>query len=164
MAQYRGLAITAVLSTAFLALVASLMLAENKSSNPTLYCLSNPTLSSITTLNASLPQAQCFRVQDGLFTEVLAEVPAVNEEEIVFLDGYVLPGIIESHGHILQYGEMVESVSLYGADSMQEVRKRIKSFLETHKGEKYGSREKWLRGIGWDQAFFGGIMPTAVSL
>lgn len=82
----------------------------------------------------------------------------------MFLDGYVLPGIIESHGHILQYGEMLESVSLYGADSMQEVRKRIKSFLETHKGENYGSREKWLRGIGWDQAFFGGVMPTAVSL
>lgn len=152
-----------VLSAASLALVASLMLAENKSSNPTLYCLSNPTSSTITTLNPSLPQAQCFRVVDGLFTEALSEVPSGKDEEITFLDGYVLPGIIESHGHILQYGEMLESVSLYGADSMEEVRKRIRAFLEIHKGEGYGSREKWIRGIGWDQAFFGGVMPTAVS-
>ncbi|KAH7317692.1 amidohydrolase family-domain-containing protein [Rhexocercosporidium sp. MPI-PUGE-AT-0058] len=164
MAQYRGLAILGVISTAFLALVASLMLAESKSSNPALYCLSNPASSSITTLNTSLPHAQCFRVQDGLFAEVLAEVPTGRDEEIAFLDGYVLPGIIESHGHILQYGEMLESVSLYGADSMEEVRNRIKTFLETHKGQEYGSREKWIRGIGWDQAFFGGVMPTAKEL
>ncbi|KAK0112082.1 hypothetical protein ONS96_001341 [Cadophora gregata f. sp. sojae] len=164
MAQYRGVAIMGVLSTAFLALVASLMLVESKTSNPVLYCLSNPASSSITTLNASLPQAQCFRVQNGLFTEVLTETPTGIEEEIVYLNGYVLPGIIESHGHILAYGEMLESVSLYGADSMEEVRKRIKSFLKTHKGGKYGSREKWIRGIGWDQAFFGGVMPTASEL
>src|SRR4051812_41403256 len=107
------------------------MLAESKSSNPALYCLSNPASSSITTLNTSLPHAQCFRVQDGLFAEVLAEAPTGRDEEIAFLDGYVLPGIIESHGHILQYGEMLESVSLYGADSMEEVRNRIKTFLET---------------------------------
>ncbi|KAG4443264.1 hypothetical protein IFR05_001208 [Cadophora sp. M221] len=164
MAQYRGLAILGVLSTAFLALVASLMLAESKSSSPTLYCLSNPSSSSITTLNSSLPHAQCFRVQDGLFTEVLAEIPGGKDEHVIFLDGYVLPGIIESHGHILQYGEMLESVSLYGANSMEEVRRRIRAFLETHKGEGYGSREKWIRGIGWDQAFFGGVMPTAKEL
>ncbi|KAH9206251.1 amidohydrolase family-domain-containing protein [Leptodontidium sp. 2 PMI_412] len=164
MAQYRGLAILGVLSTAFLALVASLMLAESKFSNPTLYCLSNPASSSITTLNSSVPHAQCFRVQDGLFTEVLAENPGGKDEEVLFLDGYVLPGIIESHGHILQYGEMLESVLLYGADSMEEVRRRIRAFLETHKGEGYGSREKWIRGIGWDQAFFGGVMPTAKEL
>lgn len=153
-----------VLSTAFLALVASLMLTESKSSNPTFYCLSDPASSSITTLNSSLPQAQCFRVQDGLFTEVLTELPTGKKEEVTFLDGYVLPGIIESHGHILQYGEMLESVSLYGADSMEELRRRILLFLEAHKGEGYGSREKWIRGIGWDQAFFGGVMPTAKEL
>ncbi|CZT51073.1 related to amidohydrolase family protein [Rhynchosporium secalis] len=164
MAQFRGLAIAGALSTAFIAVVASLLLTESQSSNPTLYCLSNPTSSSITTLNPSLPRAQCFRVEDGLFTEVFAEVPAGHGEQITFLDGYVLPGIIESHGHILQYGEMLESVSLYGAGSMEEVRKRIIAFLEAHKQDGYGTREKWIRGIGWDQAFFGGVMPTAKEL
>lgn len=89
--------------------------------------------------------------------------PETNGEKVVDLDGWVIPGIIESHGHILQYGEMLESVSLYGAESMEEVRRRIVAFLEVHRGEGYGTRGKWIRGIGWDQAFFGGVMPTAVS-
>ncbi|KAE8442158.1 hypothetical protein EG329_003809 [Mollisiaceae sp. DMI_Dod_QoI] len=135
-----------------------------QSSHPTLYCVSDPSISFVTTLNASLPQAQCFRVQNGIFTEVLTKLPDSNQEGITFLDGYVLPGIIESHGHILQYGEMLESVSLYDSKSMDEVRTRIKQFLEKHRGEGYGARDKWIRGIGWDQKYFEGVMPTAKEL
>lgn len=87
-----------------------------------------------------------------------------NDEEVKYLDGYVYPGLIDSHGHILPYGEMLESVLLYGAESVAEVRIRIKEFLKKHQGEGYGSREKWIRGIGWDQAYFGGVMPTAKEL
>jgi hypothetical protein len=57
---------------------------------------------------------------------------------------------------------MLESVSLYGAQSVPEIRERVKDFLIVHAGEGYGTREKWIRGVGWDQAFFGGVMPTAV--
>jgi predicted amidohydrolase YtcJ len=102
-------------------------------------------------------------VQNGIFMEVLVGMPEIDVTQITFLEGYVLPGIIESHGHILQYGEMLESVSLYGAQSMEEVRARVKEFLKKHGGEGYGSRVKWVRGIGWDQKYFGGVMPTAVS-
>jgi len=132
------------------------------SSKSVLYCVSPSHV--ITTLDPTLPHAKCFRVLDGVFTEVLTEVPVVKDEgnDIVTLDGYVVPGIIESHGHILQYGEMLESVLLYDSKSVEEVIARIKSFLQEHAGEGYGSREKWIRGIGWDQAFFGGVMPTAV--
>ena len=144
-----------------LALVAGFMF-SNKAGQSTLHCVSNPTSSFITTLNASAPQAQCFRVQDGIFTEVLAEKPKSGPGKITYLDGFVLPGIIESHGHILPYGEMLESVSLYGAESVGEIRTRIKDFLKKHQGEGYGARDKWIRGIGWDQKYFDGIMPTAV--
>ncbi|RDW82363.1 hypothetical protein BP6252_03475 [Coleophoma cylindrospora] len=131
----------------------------------TLYCLSDQGSLSITTLNSSAPRARCFRVQDGIFTEVLETKPEYSLlEKVVTIDGYVLPGIVESHGHILQYGEMLESVLLYGAESIEEVRQRIRQFLAEHEGEGYGSKEKWLRGIGWDQAYFGGVMPTAEQL
>ncbi|KAF8857701.1 hypothetical protein BDZ45DRAFT_803180 [Acephala macrosclerotiorum] len=130
-----------------------------------LYCVSDPSTTFITTLNASLPQAQCFRVRNGAFTEVLAKIPESEKNDITYLDGYVLPGIIESHGHILQYGEMLESVSLYDAKSMEEVRTRIQEFLKKHEGEGYGTRNKWVRGMGWDQRHFdGGVMPTAEEL
>lgn len=164
MAQLKGIILFAILSTALLALVASVLLSDAKSSTSTLYCVSDTASYHITTLNSTFPRAKCFRVQNGIYTEVLEDIQTANGEEINYLDGWVLPGIIESHGHILQFGEMLESVSLYEADSMQEVRKRIARFLEEHKGEGYGTREKWIRGIGWDQKNFGGVMPTAVSL
>jgi len=155
----RGIAFLSVLTTALLGISSSQALAYNV--RPSLYCVAQSSPYHISTLDASLPQAKCFRVQNGLITEVL-EKPLGDEDTAVVLDGYVIPGIIESHGHILQYGEMLESVLLYGAESIEEVRTRIKSFLEAHPGEGYGSRKKWIRGIGWDQAYFGGVMPTAV--
>ena len=129
-----------------------------------LFCVSNRESASITTLNASAPHATCFRVHDGLFSEILPETAQPSPgEEVTYLDGWVLPGIIESHGHLLQYGEMLESVSLYGAESIEEIRARTKDFLNAHPEEGYGARDKWIRGVGWDQKYFGGVMPTAVG-
>ncbi len=154
-----------ILSTGILALVISSLLARKHDS--TLYCTSNTSPSSIVTFHVPSNRAEevvkCFRVQEGIFTEVLESEPNVKwGEKITYIDGFVLPGIIESHGHILQYGEMLESVSLYGAESVAEIRFRIKEYLDAHDGEGYGSREKFIRGIGWDQKYFGGVMPTAV--
>lgn len=164
MAWSRSLAIGGVFGAALIALIAGFVLTDIKSSKSTLYCVASATSHSITTLNASYPKAKCFRVENGLFTEVLADFPASSADETTYLDGHVLPGIIESHGHILQYGEMLESVSLYEAASVEEVRERIKEFLRKHAGEGYGTRDKWVRGIGWDQKYFGGVMPTAVRM
>jgi predicted amidohydrolase YtcJ len=153
--------VLALLSAVFLALVTSFFFRNGSKSS--LFCVSYDSPFFITTLSESLSEAKCFGVKDRLFAEIFESAPP-TEEEITFLDGYVLPGIIESHGHLLQYGEMLESVSLYGAESIDEVIFSIKEFLKAHKGEGYGTREKWVRGIGWDQAYFGGVMPTAVCL
>ncbi|KAF5878885.1 putative amidohydrolase 3 protein [Botrytis fragariae] len=129
----------------------------------TLYCVREPY--TITTLSPNTPNPKCFRVRIDVITEILERVPSAEEgEKVVWLNGYVLPGIIESHGHILQYGEMLESVSLYEAESVDDVKSRIKEWLGRHEGEGYGGREKWIRGVGWDQAHFGGVMPTAKQL
>jgi predicted amidohydrolase YtcJ len=147
--------------TAIIAFILSIALKSDPKT--TLYCVSPNTPFSIFTLNTTASQAQCFRVQKGHFTEIISDAASLSEtDKPVFLDGYVIPGIIESHGHIMQYGEMLESVSLYGAASVEEVRSRIKRYLELHAGEGYGTKEKWVRGIGWNQEQFGGVMPTAV--
>ncbi|KAJ8058606.1 hypothetical protein OCU04_012783 [Sclerotinia nivalis] len=129
----------------------------------TLYCVREPY--TITTLSPSFPNSKCFRTRIDLITQVLENVPkGEHGEKITWLNGFVLPGIIESHGHILQYGEMLESVSLYDAESVEDVKSRIKEWLARHQGEGFGQREKWIRGMGWDQAHFGGVMPTAKQL
>ena len=43
-----------------------------------------------------------------------------------------------------------------------DVRARIKTYLKTHPNA--GSEGSWIKGLGWDQAQFGGIMPTASDL
>ena len=139
--------------SAILALVTSYLLSDSNRTLSRWYCTSESSSAFITTLNPSLPHARCFRVQNGIFMEVLVGMPEIDVTQITFLDGYVLPGIIESHGHILQYGEMLESVSLYGAQSMEEVRARVKVFLKKHDGEGYGSRDKWVR-VSIQGAFF----------
>ncbi|EDN98252.1 hypothetical protein SS1G_13110 [Sclerotinia sclerotiorum 1980 UF-70] len=129
----------------------------------TLYCVREPY--TITTLSSSFPNPKCFRTRIDQITQVLEDVPSGEyAEKITWLNGFVLPGIIESHGHILQYGEMLESVGLYDAVSVEDVRWRIKEWLGRHQGEGYGERDKWIRGVGWDQAHFGGVMPTAKQL
>lgn len=176
------------LATIILVLVALLALvipvlgrlyAESSAPVSTLYCVADPDLS-VTTSPFKIRKANskskalspsCFRVshETGRFTEILRDFPTSQPvvKDVVFLSGHVLPGLIDGHGHLAQYGEMRESVVVYDATSMEEVRSKIKEYLagyamkEGNNG-KIGSRENWIRGIGWDQKFWGGVMPTAV--
>jgi predicted amidohydrolase YtcJ len=75
-------------------------------------------------------------------------------------DGYAIPGLWDGHGHLLQYGEFLHSVDLFGSKSLDDVRDRIKKYLAANPGA--GTKDHWLRGVGWDQSAFG-RMPTAVS-
>lgn len=74
--------------------------------------------------------------------------------------GYVIPGLWDGHGHLLQYGEYLSGVDLFGSKSLADVRERLGEYMKTH--EDAGSAQKWIRGVGWDQAAWGGIMPTVV--
>ncbi|EME39566.1 hypothetical protein DOTSEDRAFT_91871 [Dothistroma septosporum NZE10] len=115
----------------------------------------------IKTLSDDLPKANCFRVSSaGLFKHVYSK-PVTTYTNGTIQDGYVLPGLIDGHGHILQYGELLHSVNLFQSESLDEVNARIKAYLSTTPG--HGTAASWLRGTGWDQAAFG-RMPTAADL
>lgn len=62
----------------------------------------------------------------------------------------VIPGLWDGHGHILALGEMLEGVKLYGLGSIEEVRISLETHLKAN--PTLGTKEKWLRGIGWDQS------------
>ena len=118
----------------------------------------------VRTQDDNLPKASCFSVVDGIFSRVLSEKEAeVLEQEdpssITHHDGYVIPGLWDGHGHLLQYGEFLHSVDLFGAETLVDVRDRIKAYLEANPAA--GSKDNWVRGVGWDQTAFG-RMPTAV--
>lgn len=110
----------------------------------------------ITTLSPSHPSANCFTVsRSGLFKRVYT-----SKRQSGSSTGYVLPGLWDGHGHLLQYGEFLSSVDLFHTDSLGDVRGRLASFAERFPDA--GGRDSWIRGSGWDQAAFGGVMPTSV--
>jgi hypothetical protein len=115
---------------------------------------------SVRTHDDETPAARCFSVVDGHFTDVLTEDDFDADQVVERSDGYVIPGLWDGHGHLLQYGEFLHSVDLFGAQSLDEVRARIRAYLD--KNPDAGTKDQWLRGVGWDQTFFG-RMPTAVS-
>jgi predicted amidohydrolase YtcJ len=99
----------------------------------------------------------CFTVSpSGVFTRVFGDASAAARAD----PGHVIPGLWDGHGHLLSYGEFLNSVDLFGSASLGEVRARVDAYLDTHPGA--GSKDEWVRGVGWDQMALG-RMPTAVS-
>ncbi|KAI1344823.1 amidohydrolase family-domain-containing protein [Xylariaceae sp. FL0016] len=106
-------------------------------------------------------EANCFTVSPtGKFSKVFR---AGSESKLAQnVDaGYAMPGLWDGHGHLLQYGEFLNSVDLFGSESMDTVRSRIRSYIREH--PEAGSESEWVRGIGWDQMALGS-MPTASDL
>ncbi|KAF3921754.1 hypothetical protein AA313_de0200131 [Arthrobotrys entomopaga] len=92
---------------------------------------------------SSVPDtATCFEVlPDGNFGNVWKSRDEIEGRQVVEVEGWVMPGFWDGH-------------------DMPEIINSILSYLETH--PTAGSRDNWIQGTGWDQAYFGGDMPTAV--
>ncbi|GAA5858682.1 hypothetical protein JCM8547_001419 [Rhodosporidiobolus lusitaniae] len=78
----------------------------------------------------------------------------------------MLPGLIDAHAHVLQYGEAKSSADLVGATSVSEIVERIASFIERNPRVK-NDRSAFILGLGWDQTKFSdtnGAFPTAANL
>ena len=67
--------------------------------------------------------------------------------------------MLDQHGHLSLYGEFLHSVDLFGSSSIEEARDRLAAYISKNKG--VGTKDDWIRGVGWDQMALGG-MPTAV--
>lgn len=119
---------------------------------------------SIRTLSSDLAHAECFSISNGRFSRVFnddlikqdASYDGVKDARA----GYVYPGLWDGHGHLVQYGELLNSVNLFGAENMAEVQGRLLQYKAEHPEE--GTSKQWLRGVGWDQAKFNGNWPTTV--
>lgn len=115
---------------------------------------------SVRTHSSSEPYANCFSVSpSGVFTKVYQETHSSRRAKHSH-DGFVIPGLWDGHGHLLQYGEFLNSVDLFGSSSFEDISIRIDNYLDTH--PEAGSKDEWIRGVGWDQTAFG-RMPTAVG-
>jgi predicted amidohydrolase YtcJ len=62
--------------------------------------------------------------------------------------GVAVPGLTDAHGHIAGLGEALESVSLRGAASYEEVIERVREEAQRH------APGTWITGRGWDQSLW----------
>ena len=71
----------------------------------------------------------------------------------------VLPGLMDSHGHVLSYGLSLLRVDLTGSRSQQEAVARVQAFAAAN------PQLAWVQGRGWNQVLWDDdAFPTAAAL
>ncbi|KAF3230857.1 hypothetical protein TWF191_008698 [Orbilia oligospora] len=136
-------------------------------SGPGLYCTGpDMVYTGFERILSKFPEmATCFEVlADGKFGELWKsrdELSWWQKFWIREVDGWVFPGFWDGHAHLVQYGMMEVGVKAYD-QTVPQIITSILNYLE--KDPTYGTRSKWVLGTGWDQAYFGGNMPTAEDL
>ncbi|HKB13420.1 MAG TPA: amidohydrolase [Vicinamibacterales bacterium] len=72
--------------------------------------------------------------------------------------GAVLPGFNDVHAHMLSGGLEMDSAALQGAQTLDELQSRIRSYAGAH------PQAPWIRGRGWGYGPFGDRTPTRQQL
>jgi predicted amidohydrolase YtcJ len=95
--------------------------------------------------------AQAFAVADGKIVQVGTDEEISRlEGEVVDLKGKtVLPGLNDSHMHLLAMGEALSKLKLNGAKSIDEIVARGREFLANQEADI-----TFLHAIGWNQDYF----------
>lgn len=103
-----------------------------------------------------------FVVEDGNFIYCGndEEAKAIADGEIVDLEGKtVLPGLIDTHQHVLAYSRDLHKLNLKDVKSLEELKERIKEKAATLK------KGEWIQGTGFDQERFTvAVLPTKKDL
>jgi len=102
------------------------------------------------------PWAQALAVRDGkiicvgAISHVLTECADgdAHPQTVNLREKFVMPGFNDAHVHLGWAGEGMLSVRLYGAASIEELKKRLAAGVASHKpGE-------WITGAGWDHTLW----------
>jgi predicted amidohydrolase YtcJ len=72
--------------------------------------------------------------------------------------GTVVPGFNDSHVHFLSGSQSLQELDLGGAQTLDEVQRRIRAFAAAH------PEARWIRGRGWNYGAFPGGLPTRAQL
>lgn len=120
----------------------------------------------ILTIDDKQPQVESVLVQDGRISKVgsFKEIESLKDDEtkLVNLEGKtMLPGFIDSHGHIVGVSQSLIIVNLSDAKSISDVQQMVKDFIDKNHLEK----GDWVIGFGYDNTHFeGGEHPTKFDL
>lgn len=108
-------------------------------------------------------EATAVVVRDGVITFVGNDADALARQgshtQVVDLGGAtVLPGLIESHGHLHEIGEKAEEINLVGVVTESEMAER----LQAAAGDR--PEGEWILGTGWDEGEWANALPDRAFL
>ncbi len=104
------------------------------------------------------PWAEAMAIDEDLILAVGSDedIAQFISSSTTLIDGaaLVVPGFIDSHVHMLDGGEALESVQLRDVTSREQFRQRFADYVKTiESGE-------WILGGAWDHEAWGGELPT----
>lgn len=71
----------------------------------------------------------------------------------------LLPGLIDAHGHLMDYGFALTHVDLSATTSLADMQTKVANYAASH------PQPAWVQGFGWNQEKWGlGRFPTAADL
>lgn len=120
----------------------------------------------ILTLASGRPEAEAVAVQGDRIlaagTEAEIREYVGPETEVIDTTGLtVVPGLTDSHLHLLGFGFALNQVDLTGVRSIAELRRRVAAFIK----DKRVPPGRWVLGSGWDQNLLAeGRLPTKEDL
>jgi len=101
------------------------------------------------TQSGKLKQFEALLVREG---KVVATGPqkelSKKAPDATRLDGqgkFLLPGLTDAHGHIMNLGYSRTQIDLVGTRSLAEAQQRVRAFADAN------PQAQWLRGRGWNQ-------------
>jgi predicted amidohydrolase YtcJ len=116
----------------------------------------------IITMSEAMPEAQAFAVGNGKIVAVGSNENLrrayPNLAPIDLHRRTVMPGIVESHGHLLSLGQSFIELNVEGIESPDEVVQQVNErAAATPPGE-------WITGWGWDEGAWAKTYPTNEKL
>jgi predicted amidohydrolase YtcJ len=104
----------------------------------------------VLTMNPSQPHAEAIAIRKDRIVKVgtneeISRWIRKNTKVIELKERTVVPGFIDTHVHVVEFGRFLAWIDLKGVRSIEEMQRRIrKRAQEMPKG-------KWILGHGWDQ-------------
>jgi predicted amidohydrolase YtcJ len=109
------------------------------------------------------PDAEAVAVKEGQILGVgsAAEMMLLRGPDTEMRDlagATVVPGLVESHGHFEELGELAEEIDLVGVRSEDEMLRRVMA-----RGSEVAEGE-WIVGGGWDEGEWANRLPSKARL
>jgi predicted amidohydrolase YtcJ len=116
----------------------------------------------IYTVNPKQPNASAIAVRQGRILAVgndVARYLGASTRVIDAKGAMVMPGFIDSHGHVRGLGDMLGNIDLRGMTSEREIVEKVRAAAKQHKAGE------WIMGRAWDQNLWAGQQfPDAAGI